>query len=820
RLGEETFRDWESRPEDIKFILDSIPTLEADISNLAGRVDYDRVGVGGHSFGAHTAQLIAGTKTSSIGGGTQSHEDDRPLAFVLISPQGRGPQLDEEAWSEFDRPALVVTGTRDGGRGGQDYTWRLDPYDLSPPGEKYLLFIENAHHGFGGITGISGMGNSGPADPNHLAYVQSTTTAFWDAYLKDEAAANELLVSKRIDELSEGEASLKNRLSLQGDQTGDSKTPNDEAPQETLPVQKQDSVWTDPSRNRDIPVRIFSSKDRAGPSPIVVFSPGGGESRDSYEYLGSGLAARGYIVVVASHPGSDREAIQSQGVRVLASTAFEDRPTDLRFIIDQLTGEGTVSDLGESRIDPRRIAVAGHCAGGTTAFAIAGMTAKRESDDALHSFVDPRAAVVVALGPQPDASSDRGDRLSFHDESWASVNVPALVVTGTRDFRWILRVRNDPDQVNRPFLGMETNERYLIEISDAQHHAFTDSDPYYPAGERDERHHEWIVESVAAFLDAQLKDDPDARERLLSGQLADETDGECRQMSIDASGEAPRLETRTTASPSEFEIAVEDGIEVTDPDSGITLVCRATYPVGAGPFPVILFSPYVRGSRNDFTPLIEQWARHGYVCLQVDPHQVHDPGAGELDHRARVRDLGILMDSFPAIEEHVPNLKGRLDATRIGVAGHLIGAHAAASLIGQKVFPQGAEEAIIMSDDRVAAAVLLSPQGRGQGLTEESWSTIDRPMLVVAGGGTASRRTGNPAQWRTEPFEFAATGKKHLLFLEDLGNRYAGLADGSEKDDAVASQVEEVTLAFWDTYLHQRSEASQTLESHPEVASK
>jgi predicted dienelactone hydrolase len=175
-------------------------------------MDKQTIGVGGHSFGAHTAQLVAGTTTMSLSGVRSSHTDQRPKAFVLISPQGKGPMLDEESWKTMARPAIVITGSNDWGRNGQAVEWRLHPFKYAPPQDKYLLFIEGAHHGFGGITGSVSYRNAGREDPHHLAYVKSTTTAFWDAYLKDDAKARSFLRSDRIADVSEGEARLTVRL--------------------------------------------------------------------------------------------------------------------------------------------------------------------------------------------------------------------------------------------------------------------------------------------------------------------------------------------------------------------------------------------------------------------------------------------------------------------------------------------------------------------------------------------------------------------------------------------------------------------------------
>jgi hypothetical protein len=36
--------------------------------------------------------------------------------------------------------------------------WRKKPYELSPPGDKYLVWVEGMDHGFGGIVGADFVG--------------------------------------------------------------------------------------------------------------------------------------------------------------------------------------------------------------------------------------------------------------------------------------------------------------------------------------------------------------------------------------------------------------------------------------------------------------------------------------------------------------------------------------------------------------------------------------------------------------------------------------------------------------------------------------
>jgi predicted dienelactone hydrolase len=42
---------WQSRPQDISFVLDSLPVLQKRIPALAGKIDAEHIGVGGHSMG-------------------------------------------------------------------------------------------------------------------------------------------------------------------------------------------------------------------------------------------------------------------------------------------------------------------------------------------------------------------------------------------------------------------------------------------------------------------------------------------------------------------------------------------------------------------------------------------------------------------------------------------------------------------------------------------------------------------------------------------------------------------------------------------------
>ena len=216
---------WETRARDVAFLIDSLSVVGERVPALAGRLDAARLGVGGHSYGAYTAGLLAGATVAPAKGSknpkTQSFGDPRPKAFLLLSPPGAGMRgWTASSWSAVARPLLVVTGSRDKGSKGQEPSWRLDAFRLSPPGDKYSLFLRGASHQ--SYTGryaepgaaLSGRGKGAPAVDEEVAIfkdVKAVSVAFWDDYLRGDAAAKAFLDSDGLAAESGGRAKIERR---------------------------------------------------------------------------------------------------------------------------------------------------------------------------------------------------------------------------------------------------------------------------------------------------------------------------------------------------------------------------------------------------------------------------------------------------------------------------------------------------------------------------------------------------------------------------------------------------------------------------------
>lgn len=216
---------WETRARDLAFLIDSLPVIGERVPPLAGKLDGARLGVGGHSYGAYTAGLLSGATVAPPKGSKnpkpESFADPRPRAFLLLSPPGAGMRgWTASSWASVARPLLVVTGSRDKGSKGQEPAWRFDAFRLSPPGDKYSLFLRGASHQ--SYTGryaepgatLSGRGNGALSADEEVAIfkdVKAVSVAFWDDFLRGDAAAKAFLASDRLEKESGGRAKLERR---------------------------------------------------------------------------------------------------------------------------------------------------------------------------------------------------------------------------------------------------------------------------------------------------------------------------------------------------------------------------------------------------------------------------------------------------------------------------------------------------------------------------------------------------------------------------------------------------------------------------------
>jgi predicted dienelactone hydrolase len=178
-----------NRPQDVTFVLDQITKLNKE-GDHKGKFDLDKVGVAGHSFGAHTTLACSG-QVYAVGKKETTFGDARIKAAIAMSPSAPARTADMKvAFGKIKVPVYHLTGTKDDGVGITETKPedRRKPYDNIAGAPQYLTVFEGGDHMvFSGRPRASK--DEQKSDEAFQALVLSSTTAFWKAHLlADEKA--------------------------------------------------------------------------------------------------------------------------------------------------------------------------------------------------------------------------------------------------------------------------------------------------------------------------------------------------------------------------------------------------------------------------------------------------------------------------------------------------------------------------------------------------------------------------------------------------------------------------------------------------------
>lgn len=253
-----------------------------------------------------------------------------------------------------------------------------------------------------------------------------------------------------------------------------------------------------------------------------------------------------------------------------------------------------------------------------------------------------------------------------------------------------------------------------------------------------------------------------------------------------------------------------------DRDVPVKIYSPATAP---GPFPVIIFSHGLGGTRENYEYLGRYWASHGYVSVQVQHHGSDDAvwrGAGlgngmaamrqaVADRRNainRPRDVSFVIDELERLNRESPSFQGRLDLNRLGVAGHSFGAFTALAIAGQ-VFAPGAKTESSLADPRVKAVIAMSaPVPANKQRLDESYAQVRIPCLHMTGTRDASPIGDTLPEERRMPFDHCRNSDQYLITFQDGDHMiFSGRRQASKQDRAFQGLICESSTAFWDVYL-------------------
>ncbi len=274
-------------------------------------------------------------------------------------------------------------------------------------------------------------------------------------------------------------------------------------------VRSIDLSFGDPSRSRELPIRVYLPESKT-PSPVVLFSHGLGGSREGSAFLGRHWAARGYLAVFLQHPGSDdlvwKDRPGPQRMEALKQAAslenFMARVGDVSAALNQLEHWHKI-DGHElfGRVDSSRIGMSGHSFGALTTQAVGGQVFATGP-----KLTEQRIKAALIMSP----SAPRGE--SKPNQSFAAVAIPWLLMTGTKDTFFIGSATLESRLAVFPALPIV--DKYELVLDRAEHSAFVEAALPRDTEPRNPNHHQAIKAISTAFWDSYLRNDPSARQWL------------------------------------------------------------------------------------------------------------------------------------------------------------------------------------------------------------------------------------------------------------------------------------------------------------------
>jgi pimeloyl-ACP methyl ester carboxylesterase len=277
---------------------------------------------------------------------------------------------------------------------------------------------------------------------------------------------------------------------------------------------------------------------------------------------------------------------------------------------------------------------------------------------------------------------------------------------------------------------------------------------------------------------------------------------------------------------------------------------KAYVPVsGKGPFPAVLFSHGLGGSRESYAYLGKHWASHGFVSVHVQ-HAGTDKRifSSRLDAAVAMRDAVRNRENLAhrpldvrfALDRILegggdPDSRwaGLVDRDRLGIAGHSMGAATALACAG-RLFGEGESDGQDLSDRRFRACLAMSPSSGGPESSRAAYRGFFVPSMHMTGTHDDSPIGGTKREHRRVPFDSIPAGVRFLLMFKGLdhmafsdlrlpadkewknmprlprriiGRFFYGAPNREGKHDPFFhAMIRMAGTAFWDAFLRMRQE--------------
>ena len=255
------------------------------------------------------------------------------------------------------------------------------------------------------------------------------------------------------------------------------------------------------------------------------------------------------------------------------------------------------------------------------------------------------------------------------------------------------------------------------------------------------------------------------------------------------------------------------------------------YPrAAAGPFPLLILSHGLGGSRDGLDYLGRSWAQHGYVCAQIQHIGTDESvwrnaqsqaqaeanmkrAAGDIGNILnRPRDVSFAIDQMLRLNGDANSaLSGKINPDAVGVAGHSLGGLTALLSGGQRAI--GGGFSLDFSDPRIKAVVSMSAPLNPAAPLDEQFAQWKLPNFYLVGqndnavlGATIAQKQIYDAIEAPEQYLLILSGADHMTFA---GERLGPDLPADARDHTL---IQSATLAFWQAELKKSAAAKTWLQ--------
>lgn len=247
----------------------------------------------------------------------------------------------------------------------------------------------------------------------------------------------------------------------------------------------------------------------------------------------------------------------------------------------------------------------------------------------------------------------------------------------------------------------------------------------------------------------------------------------------------------------------------------------------SAPFPVIIWSHGLGGSRDGAGFISRFIASHGYIIVHIQHHGTdsslwegkpgHPWDVIRATHIPRSATLSRLKDvPFALSQLSTLDCVQLMDMNRVGMSGHSFGGMTTQVMAGQR---RGfGRRQYSLFQDIFNAGIVYSPSpqlNQKDHKPADFYGGIRIPLLMMTGTADDSPLENFGYEDRIEVFEYSGGPEQHLLTLEDgdhmVYNGSRGKLDANPKRDVHEEIIKMLSLAFWDGYLKDDTTAKEWL---------